>query len=285
MKTYTFKVSLADDEDIWRKIELPASWTLEDLHYTIQDAFEFDGSHLYSFFMSGEAWDSSTEYTLTDDEDFGEELSDEDTEEWSMDDLDAPVIASDDEDVSNTEATIGGIARDGVSSDSTEMPVSLDQLSEQPAESQPTPADIRALLAELKNNPELRAEMTRQLSEQAGIPPAMADMVLSNADSLLSMLPDEMVQQLMGPLGGQFDDNEEVAGDVREVQLDQLELAVGKEFLYIYDFGDDWEFDVQVEAVNDSDVTEDELPRLIDAAGEAPSQYEDGEEDDEDESA
>lgn len=33
--------------------------TLNDLHMVIQEAFGFDADHLYSFFMSGKAWDTS----------------------------------------------------------------------------------------------------------------------------------------------------------------------------------------------------------------------------------
>jgi hypothetical protein len=285
MKTYTFKVALSDDEGVWRKIELPASWTLEDLHYTIQDAFDFDAAHLYSFFMSGEAWDASTEYALTDEAEFDEDFEDdEDAAEWSMDDLDASAVTPEEEedvldDVLDMEAVVGdltvdSVSRDGASANAMEMPVTTEQ--------QPSVDDIRALLAELKNNPDLRAEMTRQISKQAGIPPAVADMVLSNADSLLNMLPDDMVRQLMGPMGGQLgiDDGEEPAGDVREVQRGQRDLSVGKSFLYVYDYGDEWEFDVQLEAINENGPSEDELPRLVDAEGEAPSQYEDDDEED-----
>ena len=57
MKTYTFHVSIPGFGRVWRKIEMEANQTLEDLHYAIQAAFEFDEDHLYSFFMSGRAWD------------------------------------------------------------------------------------------------------------------------------------------------------------------------------------------------------------------------------------
>jgi len=46
----------------WRKIEMRADQTLHTLHLAIQDAFEFDDDHLYTFFMSGTAWDKRTEY-------------------------------------------------------------------------------------------------------------------------------------------------------------------------------------------------------------------------------
>jgi hypothetical protein len=59
MKKYVFKVKLKHDKHIWRKIEILGSQTLNDLHIAIQDAFNFDVDHLYSFFMSGKAWDDS----------------------------------------------------------------------------------------------------------------------------------------------------------------------------------------------------------------------------------
>ena len=64
MKTYIFHVSIPGFGRVWRKIEMEANQTLEELHYAIQAAFEFDDDHLYSFFMSGRAWDESTEYCL-----------------------------------------------------------------------------------------------------------------------------------------------------------------------------------------------------------------------------
>ena len=62
MKTLTFHVSLPGTGRTWRKLELRADQTLEDLHFAIQDAFEWDADHMYSFFMSGKAWDTATEY-------------------------------------------------------------------------------------------------------------------------------------------------------------------------------------------------------------------------------
>ncbi|HBY94591.1 MAG: plasmid pRiA4b ORF-3 family protein [Ardenticatenaceae bacterium] len=64
MKTYTFHVSLPGAGRVWRKIEMDADQTLQDLHFAIQRAYAWDADHLYSFFMSGKAWDSSSEYTL-----------------------------------------------------------------------------------------------------------------------------------------------------------------------------------------------------------------------------
>jgi len=60
MKTYTFHISLPGTGRAWRKIEMRADQTLEELHFAIQHAYEWDCDHLYSFYMSGKAWDEST---------------------------------------------------------------------------------------------------------------------------------------------------------------------------------------------------------------------------------
>ena len=52
--TYEFKIYL--NKKTWRRIETAARHTLEDLHLAIQDAFDFQDDHLYSFFMDGIVW-------------------------------------------------------------------------------------------------------------------------------------------------------------------------------------------------------------------------------------
>ena len=59
---YRFKVSLMSQKDVWRMIDVRSDQTLEDLHYAIQDAFDWDDDHMYAFFLSGKAWDPSSEY-------------------------------------------------------------------------------------------------------------------------------------------------------------------------------------------------------------------------------
>lgn len=51
---YIFKIKLGK---IWRKVKISASAVLANLHLMIQDAFDFDDDHLYSFFMSNKPWD------------------------------------------------------------------------------------------------------------------------------------------------------------------------------------------------------------------------------------
>lgn len=51
-------------EDVWREIEIAANQILADLGEAIPLAFDFDDPHLWSFFLSGKAWDRATKYAL-----------------------------------------------------------------------------------------------------------------------------------------------------------------------------------------------------------------------------
>jgi hypothetical protein len=52
--THIFRVALANN--LWRRIEMSADHTLLDLHRSIQEAYDFDYGHHYSFFMDGKPW-------------------------------------------------------------------------------------------------------------------------------------------------------------------------------------------------------------------------------------
>lgn len=60
---YRFKVTLAGGRGVWRRIDVRSDQTLVDLHQAIQQAFGWDNDHLYSFFLSGRAWDTESEFT------------------------------------------------------------------------------------------------------------------------------------------------------------------------------------------------------------------------------
>jgi hypothetical protein len=51
-------------QGVWRELELAANQTLGDLGEAIPLAFGFTDPHLWAFFLSGKAWDRSTEYAL-----------------------------------------------------------------------------------------------------------------------------------------------------------------------------------------------------------------------------
>jgi hypothetical protein len=203
MKTYTFHVSIPGFGRVWRKIEMEANQTLEDLHLAIQAAFDFDEDHLYSFFMSGRAWDESTEYSLPEGvdpygfylEEFNEEPEGEETQ-------------------------------------TQEEPAPPPGLTEEEA---------REALVVLKDE-SLSAEEKRER---------------------LGPLWDLLLDALLDSLG---------PGDVRETTLESLGLERGREFLYIFDYGDEWRFRVRVHAIN-PDASEGDYPRIVQSVGEAPEQY------------
>jgi len=216
MKTYTFYVSLpAAPTAIWRKIQLKADQTLAVLHLAIQDAFDFDNDHLYSFFMSGEAWDSRTEYSLPDG-----------VSPWGDDNF-------------------GGFQAFSIGGDSPDDPEdspTLDSLDELP--------DL---------TPEEYENLLQEKSKQTGIPVEM----------LRSMV--EMFEKIYDSMGsGIFDDFE--GGDVRTAKLDDLNLTIGQEFMYLFDYGDQWEFKVRVRDMN-PDAPDGDYPRIVEAVGESPEQY------------
>jgi hypothetical protein len=255
MKTYTFHVSLPDHGRVWRKLELPAEATLENLHLAIQDAYDFDADHLYSFFMSGKAWDSATEYTLP-----------EGADPWSG------LIPDQDE-------------MDGEAGEDGELDDEEEDLAEMP-----TSQDLRTMFTALKENPEMRDEFVQAFTQQMGMPAAMVEMMLGNIDTLMENASDEQLDEMLSmsdeELAEELDEEElddEAAGDVRTTTLESLALKKGKTFMYLFDYGDEWRFKVKVDAINNNATTNAEYPRLVEAVGEAPAQYADGDEDDSEE--
>lgn len=67
MKIFRFRVLIdSGDEEVFRDIDIKENQTLEDLHNSIQLAFEFDNSQMASFYLSDEEWAKGDEITLFD---------------------------------------------------------------------------------------------------------------------------------------------------------------------------------------------------------------------------
>ena len=67
MSIYRFRVLLQhENEDIFRDIDIELTDTLQNLHDSIQDAFEFDNSQMASFYLSNDDWEKGEELTLFD---------------------------------------------------------------------------------------------------------------------------------------------------------------------------------------------------------------------------
>lgn len=260
MRTYTFHVSLPGHGRVWRKVELPADATLEGLHFAIQDAYEFGADHLYSFFMSGKAWDESTEYTLPEDADlFGGMMVDGDEEDEEY------------EEEEEEEA-------DDILTEATGLPPGMP-----PGLEMPTPDQLRGMMEILQSDPQARQQFMQAMSAQMGLPPAMVNMLMSNMESALQGMSDEQMNAIL-QMGNPFADDDEdgeSAGDVRTTTLADLQLGKGQNFLYLFDYGDEWRFNVRVHAINEDADPDAQYPVLVESVGEAPEQYPDWEEDDE----
>jgi hypothetical protein len=215
MKTYTFHVSLPGTGRVWRKVELREDQTLEDLHFAIQDAYDWDADHLYSFFMSGKAWDTDTEYALPNGVDpWGSVLDD----------------AASNESERNDKAQVNNEA---------------DEEADQPL---PLTNPLTML------PPELREQALRALYGN--------DMPLEEMEAHLTQFWEMLHTSAM--LDAQR--------DVRETSLQSLRLRPKQEFMYLFDYGDEWRFKVRVHAIGEAD-PEAQYPRLVETVGRAPNQY------------
>lgn len=71
------------------------------------------------------------------------------------------------------------------------------------------------------------------------------------------------------------EDAENEGATVEETSIADLELYKGQKMLYLFDFGDEWKFDVELMKI-DKEVPLPLRPIIIESKGEAPEQYGDG---------
>ncbi len=238
MKTYIFHVSLPGHGKMWRKIEMRGDQTLEQLHLAIQDAFEFDNDHLYSFFMSGKAWDKKTEYSLP-------------------------------EGVSPYGDFFFGGEDEGEVVEALPENFDPDQLLREEVKHITDKAEeqeqLYAITKSILNAEEKELDaLIRQFAEVSGESELMVGMRFR---IMRSSFEDVMI---------------ETQRDVRKVTIDELNLRARKKFLYLFDYGDEWRFSVQVDKIN-KDAPEDvKYPRIVEQVGKPPPQYPNWDEEDDD---
>ena len=76
MKKYLFNVyPLGYGKEVYRKIEICGSYTLDDLCYTILDSFDFDDDHLYEFCMNNKKYDENNYYAKPDEEEYSTNIT------------------------------------------------------------------------------------------------------------------------------------------------------------------------------------------------------------------
>lgn len=66
MHIYRFRVTLSDNEEFLRVIDIPGNYSFEALHLSILSAVNFDDSQLASFYISNQQWEKEQEITLLD---------------------------------------------------------------------------------------------------------------------------------------------------------------------------------------------------------------------------
>lgn len=162
MRTYTFRISVPDLPDTWRRVEVAAEQTLEDLHVAIQEALDWDPDDDIAFFVGENPLEGGEQYTIDVDEGW-----DDDAE--GLEDVDDDEIAS--------------------------MVENLPPLELGDA---PRPETIEDMLALIESNPELRAQVRKMMVDEMGVPGFMADMMLGNLGSLMAMLPEGALAGLTG---------------------------------------------------------------------------------------
>ncbi|MDZ4766637.1 MAG: hypothetical protein SGI73_19030 [Chloroflexota bacterium] len=279
MQTYVFHVSIKGITKLWRKIELRGDQTLETLHLAIQYAFAFDNDHMYSFFMSGKRWDRLTEFSVPEHAFNGglPIIDDEILREMESD----PIMGS--------MATLVRQLKEQVDSapDENEALLTPEMAEEAYKQSMKQYLEYQAQMYGMPVETLLRLVqdlMTLQLP--MFVPPDAP--IISKQDYAARL--EQVAQENNIPVGlarhaaeqtaEMFIDEDE--RDVRVVRLDALRLTVGQKFLYLFDYGDEWQFNLRVHAINEA-VPDIEYPRVVKSAGEPPPQYRDYDDSDDDE--
>ncbi len=236
IKTYTFQVSLPSF-DCWRKIEIKSDQTLETLHYAIQNAYEFDNDHLYSFFLSNKAWDKKTEYSLPE-----------------------------------------GVTPYGIAFDATGETVDEGDHEDEEINIE------KELDQEIKRIAGLRVQK-RKLYKEASeaffntkranwgdfLDEWSVKLRVDSSTLFMQMHSLKMIKEMLE------DAQHERVSDVRTVTIEDLKLRLKKKFMYLFDYGDEWRFQVQLISINKNATDSPDFPRVIETFGEAPRQYPNGE--------
>ena len=62
--------------------------------------------------------------------------------------------------------------------------------------------------------------------------------------------------------------------DVSKIQIGALGLSLEQKFLFVYDYGDEWTFLVEIDVITDAN-KESVVPYAVESQGDAPQQYDD----------
>lgn len=74
-----------------------------------------------------------------------------------------------------------------------------------------------------------------------------------------------------------MEDGDSDAGSVERTKLAKVFDSIGKKMLFLFDYGDEWRFQVELVAFGEK-TPKNQYPKILSAAGKAPPQYPDEEE-------
>jgi hypothetical protein len=275
---YTFRVRMLgcmagyapeNAKEIQREIEIAANNTLGDLGFAILDAYDFDSDHLWSFFLSGKAWDRKSEYAYhgsdwdEDDGGFGDvmDLFPEGSEMRKL------ALLANDPAFEPTDAFPADIDPSKLLA---EMVTMLNEAAaDAPREERPLIEEFAQLLA-ADPNPDF-TKMSEALQRYVSDDWEPDDL----AGEPTPLIPEAELAGLdLAGFGFPFEEDD--APDVDEILIREV-LYPGKtgknEFLLLFDYGDEWHFGVKLLGTSDRVLPHAEYPRLTATRGDAPPQY------------
>ncbi|MGI8856015.1 MAG: hypothetical protein ACR2JW_09705 [Thermomicrobiales bacterium] len=270
-----------DGTEIQREIEIAANSTLGDLGFAILDAYDFDDGHLWSFFLSGKAWDRASEYSYQgsdwDGDDDLEDVLDLFPEGSEMRKLVLLVNDPDFEPVGDFPAAIDRTRLQ------TEIVTMLREAAAgAPEEDRPLMEEFAALIAANPDaDPMVLSEALGRYLAEDWEPGAVS----GEPDAIVPLMPDLDLAALDLP-GLDFPLFDDDAPDVDEILIRDVPYpgkTGKKEFLFLFDYGDEWHFGVKLIDAKGKLTPEAEYPRVTASRGEAPPQYPPWDEDDDEE--
>lgn len=289
---YTFRVRILgcaagyapeNATEIQREIEIAANHTLGDLGFAILGAYDFNNDHLWSFFLSGKAWDKTTEYAYHMDDGGDDDEGDEDILDLFPEGSEMRKLAllAEDPAFEETDAFPADIDRAKLQAEMVAM--LRGAAAEAPPEDRPLIEEFAGLIERDPNaDPATMSEALQRYLFEDWQPDDEAAEGEDGESALAAALFSPELAGLDLPFLTDFDD----APDVDEILIRDLPYpgkTGKKEFLFIFDYGDEWEFGVKLLDAKGKLTANADYPRLAASRGDAPPQYPPWDEDDDEE--
>ena len=289
---YTFRVRMRgcaagyapeNATEIQREIAITANNTLGDLGFAILGAYDFDSDHLWSFFLSGKVWDKTTEYAYHAGEWGDDEDEDEDLLELFPEGSEMRKLAL--------------LAEDPAFEERDEFPAEIDRAklqaemvamlreaaTEAAPEDRPLIEEFAGLIARDPDvDPAKMSEALQRYLFEDWQPDDEAAEAGDGESALAAALFSPELAGLDLPFLSDFDE----APDVDDILIRDVPYpgkTGKKEFLFLFDYGDEWEFGVKLLDAKGKLTANAEYPRLTASRGDAPPQYPPWDEDDDEE--